>query len=45
MRGVLAWLVEQACRPADATICEIANVTDEPEDLLVESGDGLHAGV
>lgn len=29
MRGVLAWMVEQACRLADAEVCAIANLTDD----------------
>jgi hypothetical protein len=30
MRGVIIWLIEQACRPFDTIVCEIANETDEP---------------
>jgi hypothetical protein len=31
MRGTVAWMIEQACRLADAQVCEIANLTDEAE--------------
>lgn len=31
MRTTLAWMIEQACRFVDARVCEIANLTDEPE--------------
>ncbi len=31
MLGVLAWMVEQACRFADAQVCAVANLTDEVE--------------
>jgi hypothetical protein len=26
---VLAWMVEQMCRPLDTKVCSIANATDE----------------
>ena len=29
MRGVLAWMDEQACRLADDQVCAMANLTDE----------------
>ncbi len=28
---VLAWMVEQMCRPLDTKVCSIANVTDETD--------------
>lgn len=28
---MLAWMVEQLCRPLDTKVCSIANVTDEAE--------------
>jgi hypothetical protein len=31
MRDVLAWMVEQMCRPLDTKVCAIANVTDDSE--------------
>jgi len=31
MRDVLAWMVEQLCRPLDTKVCAIANVTDDSE--------------
>lgn len=31
MLGVLAWMVEQACRFADAQVCAIANLSDDVE--------------
>ncbi len=31
MRNTLAWVIEQACRFADAQVCEIANLTDDAE--------------
>ena len=31
MRNTLAWVIEQACRLADDQVCQIANLTDEPE--------------
>ena len=31
MRTTLAWMIEQACRLADARVCEIANLTDDAE--------------
>jgi hypothetical protein len=31
MRGVLAWMVEQACRLADDEVCAVANLTDDAE--------------
>lgn len=31
MRGLLAWMVEQACRLADDQVCAMANLTDEGE--------------
>jgi hypothetical protein len=31
MRGVLVWMVEQACRLADAQVCAVANLTDDGE--------------
>jgi hypothetical protein len=31
MRGVLVWMVEQACRLADEQVCAIANLTDDLE--------------
>ena len=31
MRGVLAWMVEQACRLADHEVCAVANLTDDAE--------------
>lgn len=30
MLGTLWWLVELICRPYDAAVCRIANLTDEP---------------
>jgi hypothetical protein len=33
MRRVLFWIVEQVCRPYDALVCDVANVTDEPEQV------------
>jgi hypothetical protein len=29
MRGLLAWMVEQACRLADDQVCAMANLTDD----------------
>lgn len=29
MRGLLAWVVEQACRLADEQVCAVANLNDE----------------
>ncbi len=43
MRGVLYWIVEQACRPFDSMVCEIANVTDEPDWRSSGSGYGRRA--
>lgn len=31
MREMLAWLVEQACRFADARVCAVANLTDDSD--------------
>jgi hypothetical protein len=31
MLGMLAWMVEQACRFADAQVCAIGNLGDEVE--------------
>ncbi len=31
MRGLLAWMVEQACRFADEQVCAVANLTDDHE--------------
>ncbi len=31
MRGMLVWMVEQACRLADEQVCAIANLTDDLE--------------
>ena len=31
MRGLLAWMVEQACRLADDQVCAMANLTDDME--------------
>lgn len=31
MRGMLIWMVEQACRLADEQVCAIANLTDDSE--------------
>jgi len=31
MRNALAWMIEQACRIVDDRVCEIANLTHEPE--------------
>lgn len=33
MRDTIGWLIEQACRFADARVCEIANLTDDDRDL------------
>lgn len=27
--GFMGWLIEQACRLADARVCALANLTDE----------------
>lgn len=43
MRGALWLLVELACRPFDATVCRVANVTDEPEPIASDAGSGLRA--
>jgi hypothetical protein len=40
MRSALWRLVELACRPYDATVCRIANVTDEPDTPLSRSATG-----
>lgn len=29
MRGLMAWVVEQACRLADTEVCAMANLTDD----------------
>jgi len=29
MREVIGWLIEQACRLADAEVCLLANLTDD----------------
>lgn len=31
MRDVLAWMVEQMCRPLDTKVCAIGNADDEAE--------------
>ncbi len=31
MRGLMAWLVEQACRLADGEVCATANLTDDSD--------------
>ena len=31
MLNTLAWVIEQACRFADAQVCQIANLTDDTE--------------
>jgi hypothetical protein len=31
MRDMLAWMVEQICRPLDTRVCALANVTDEDD--------------
>ena len=31
MLGMLAWMVEQACRLADAQVCTIGNLDDDVE--------------
>ena len=31
MREVIGWLIEQACRLADAEVCLLANLTDDGE--------------
>ena len=31
MLNTLAWVIEQACRLADAQVCQIANLTDDAE--------------
>jgi hypothetical protein len=31
MRGVLVWMLEQACRLADEQVCAVANLTDDGE--------------
>jgi hypothetical protein len=31
MRGVLVWMVEQACRLVDEQVCAVANLTDDCE--------------
>lgn len=31
MREVIGWLIEQACRLADAEVCQLANLTDDTE--------------
>ena len=31
MRGMLVWMVEQACRFADEQVCAMANLTDDVE--------------
>jgi hypothetical protein len=36
MRGLLAWMVEQACRLADDQVCAMANLTDD-----LDTADGL----
>ena len=34
MRWLLAWMVEQVCRPLDGQICAIANLTDEDSEFV-----------
>lgn len=31
MRDVLAWMVEQLCRPLDTKVCAISNMNDDQE--------------
>jgi hypothetical protein len=31
MRDVLAWMVEQICRPLDTKVCAISNISDDQE--------------
>lgn len=31
MRGMLAWMVEQLCRPLDTKVCAVANISDEDD--------------
>lgn len=31
MRGLMAWMVEQACRLADPRVCAVANLTDDSD--------------
>lgn len=31
MRDMLAWMVEQICRPLDTKVCAIGNVGDEDD--------------
>ena len=35
MRDAIGWLIEQACRFADAQVCAIANLTDDETEALV----------
>jgi hypothetical protein len=32
MRSVLAWMVEQFCRPFDTRVCALAHVYDDEEE-------------
>lgn len=34
MRPMLAWMVEQMCRPFDTKVCAIANINDDPDDAF-----------
>jgi hypothetical protein len=35
MRDTIGWLIEQACRFADARVCAIANLTDDEAEPTV----------
>jgi len=41
--SLLAWMVEQMCRPLDTKVCSIANVTDDAEGG--QSFPGYYLGV
>jgi hypothetical protein len=34
MRNLLAWFIEQTCRLVDEQVCEVANLTDDTEDVV-----------
>lgn len=35
MRVLMAWLVEQACRPFDTMVCEVGNLDDSDPSYWV----------